>query len=471
MSRQNNAIIIVQGAQYGSEAKGMVAAALGLEREVDFAIRTGTVNAGHTVIYRGTAFKMQQLPVGWTNPRSALVIGPGAYIHPEVLARELQMVLDATGMDLRRRLFIDYRCGLHMPSHTDLARRAGRHYKMGATGKGCSEAVVDKIRNRGDGGVHLFADWLNAHTPRADPDFVGKNLLTDLNVLDTAVLLNQHWKGGAQLLIEGTQGTMLDLHLGPYPFVTHKQTQSGNWIAEAGLSPSLPYEIILVVRCLPIRVAGNSGPLPHEISWVDVCKDINLRLHRFRLPPRVQPETLVAFETACRRVADEYWSKGRLHFEGTAPKDLAGIEYWTPLDREMNPVYVSELHREALTLLSDTQVTDLRRVFEMTTVTGKIRRVAHLDVKTLQNSVILNQPSSIALTFVNHLFPEMWDLTEASQFRSAVGEDSIHDLVQFVARLQVDLSGWDTRVRYVSTGAATECLIPFNINGGPDWYR
>lgn len=360
-------VILIQGAQWGSEAKGMVAAALGRRRSVKYAVRTGTVNAGHTVYYKGRPYKMQQLPCGWVHG-AELVIGPGAYVHPEILDREIRVVEQATGS--YPIVWVDYRCGLHLPVHTERAGRAGRHYTMGATGKGCSEAVVDKIKNRGSGGM-LFSDWRReASHPNAT------------QFCDTVELLNGAYDAGEQILIEGTQGTMLDLHLGPYPYTTHKQCTAAAWITESGLSPSLDYEIVLVARTFPIRVAGNSGPMAGEITWTTLAREINSKLEAAHQSPLIMASSLDVFDRSV---------------------EIAGRE----IDYIDDNHRLSEIHKNALEMLDVKTLIDLRKLFEFTTVTKKLRRVARLDLDLLRYSVMINRPAWIALTFLNYVFPTM----------------------------------------------------------------
>jgi len=446
----NKRIIIVQGAQFGSEAKGVVTAFLAEKREVEFAIRTGTVNAGHTVYYKGKPYKMQQLPTAWVVPKCPdLVIGPGAYIHPFVLNQEIGWINDALGFDIRPALHIDANCGLHLPFHTDRSTESGRHHSMGATGKGCSEAVIDKIRGRGKSGegqqFRLFRDFLQ------NADLTELPNLKGLVLTDTATLLNAAWDRGAQLLIEATQGTLLDLHLGPYPFTTHKQTQCGNWMAEAGLSPSLPTEVVLVARTYPIRVAGNSGPLENEISWVTLARQINDRLRLASLPPRVREESLKIFEDACRDAAlVEY--KPLSHVGRPADPLIWQIERWSPPVREQFARYVSELHATAFRMLPDIVIQDLTRVFEFTTVTKKLRRVAEMDIPALRYSIMLNRPRYLVLTFMNYLEPASWDCTSWEEMPG----DTALDIEDSVRALENDLG---VRIRYVTTGPGVEHIL------------
>lgn len=385
-------IIVVQGGQWGSEAKGMVAAALGRRRAVDFCVRTGTVNAGHTVykaessLKDGVRYVMQQLPVGWVHGAD-LVIGPGAYVHPEIFDHELAMVREA---GYKGTIHVDNRCGLHLPSHTMRATVADRHHKMGATGKGCSEAVIEKISGRGGSGM-LFKDFW----PSSGKD--------DFIWTDTVELLNGGYDAGKQILIEGTQGTFLDLHLGPYPFTTHKQTTAAAWVTEAGLSPALDFEVVLVVRTFPIRVAGNSGPMPQEISWPILAADINRKLAGMDKPPIVSHKALMEFERAI-------WETHR-HIYPNAPSPILQHE-WTPEEREYHRVALSEMNADVIKSLSEETVTELKKLFEFTTVTKKLRRVARLDADMLRYSVMLNRPKWIALTFLNYVFPGLWGKPE-----------------------------------------------------------
>lgn len=461
ISNTANPIIVVQGGFWGSESKGAICAALGHIEQADIMVRTGTVNAGHTVYYNGFPFAMQQLPVGWTNPKTVLYLGPGAYIHPEILAREIAWINKATGTDVRSRLYIDYRCGLHLPSHTMKAKSADRHHKMGATGKGCSEAVVDKIAGRGTARGRLFKQWLDES--RESVQFEHEELLLGLEFEDVPALLNSSWDEGAKVIIEGTQGTLLDLHLGPYPYTTHKQTQAASWIAECGLSPALPYEIVSVVRTYPIRVAGNSGPMPREIGWPDLARKINRRLAERGLPPRVQEDSIRQFEAACREVAADFiqfMGIGERELlgdwgAGVKPADLWKIENWTQGTREASPnlqEYVSELHAKALNLLPGSVVEDLRHLFELTTVTKKLRRIAELDESLLRYSCMLNRPAYLALTFINYMFPETWGMTRWAD----MSIDTMGLILNMCQQLETRTG---CPIRYISTGPETKHIL------------
>lgn len=404
-------IIIVQGGWYGSEAKGLVTHKLTIERSVDVAIRTGTVNAGHTVYHDGRPYAMQQLPVSWVKPNCTLVLGPGAYISPQIFYREVMWIADAlriSVLETLKRIKVDFNCGIHLPSHTDLSTISGRHHSMGATGKGCSEAVIDKIKSRGNSPC-TFNNWLIQNNEHAFWQMV-----YDVCLTDTVRYVNLCFDGGQQLLIEGTQGTLLDLHLGPYPFTTHKQTQAANWMAEAGLSCTLPTELWLVLRTFPIRVAGNSGPLPNELSWVDFATRLAENGH-----PIVADWALAEFDIKVMEILHRYSD----HPPAIDPA------YWTPNQRNTHQAAASEIHREAFRACPVEVQQELVKLFEFTTVTKKLRRIANWDWPTFDQTITLNRPHKIALTFMNYQSPHNWGATGTEQL-----DEVALDYIAYVAR-------------------------------------
>ena len=237
-------VTVVIGGQYGSEAKGKVASFLA--NEFDMAVRTGAPNAGHTVINNGEIFRLQQIPVTFVNPNCVLCIGAGGLIDPEILKREVAVTGAAA------RLFIDPQAGVleekHVLAETEIKKT------IGSTGKGCGAALVDRI-------------WRK--------DFkLAKDFLKGYRIADVAEMLNNGLDAGKNILVEGTQGFGLSIYHGNYPFTTSRDTTAANFLAEAGLSPRVPLEIILVIRTYPIRVAGNSGPLKNETTWAALSQKI-----------------------------------------------------------------------------------------------------------------------------------------------------------------------------------------------------
>lgn len=380
-------ITIIQGAQYGSEAKGTIAGWLATTRHYDFAVRTGAINAGHTVYYEGRPYAMQQLPVAWVNPQVKLVIGPGAYVHLPTLEREVDMVRDSTGLDLKPRIYIDHRAALHTAECEAESKEVNRHHLIGATGKGCAEAVVHKIQDRGNRELLMS---------RVHPDW---------QYVDVPGLLTRSYDEGAAIMLEGTQGELLDFHLGPWPYVTSRQTTAAAWVTEAGLSPTLGYELVLVARTYPIRVAGNSGPLPGEITWPMLAREIRRKLafkgHGEEHPLWIGEVALEAFEKETRRIGEA---------RGVA---LDRHHLWLPGTRLAYKDLLSEYSTRALENLDSRDRAELKKLFEFTTVTRKLRRVATFNHEEFRRVVERLKPTWIALTFLNYYFPELHGATDA----------------------------------------------------------
>ena len=390
-------ISIIQGGQFGSEAKGAIAAYLCEKDGVDYNVRTGATNAGHTCYYKGKPYAMQQLGVGWVNPDTTLVVGAGALIDPTILEREVAMVSEATGEDIKHRLFIDHRAGLHLPVHQQRSADSGRHVKIGATGKGCSEALIDRIRGRGEGNLMFGTSaWAK-----------------DFNTGDTEQMLNNAWDQGARIQLEGTQGQGLDLYLGPYPYVTHKQTGPAQWMLECGLSPSLPNEITLVIRTFPIRVAGDSGPMRRETSWLQLAGQINAKRRASGFDPIVAEESLEVWSTALDVAGREFPIP-----DGKSPHDQ---HTWGKHDRADYNGTLSQLNAAAWSMVPAPIQADLRKLFELTTVTKKLRRIAEFDTIQFNETCRQVRPRHVAVTFANYLWPKHWFDTTGVPNGSPIG--------------------------------------------------
>jgi adenylosuccinate synthase len=199
---------------------------------------------------------MQQLPCGWTNPEANMVLGPGAVISPEILDRELAL---ATRFfpDMPTRVWIDERATILT---TDDAEEEGHtdgilHERIGSTGEGVGAArhkKLDRVLSR--------LTIARQMTLWAHP----------VNVVNTTPKMRQWIENGHNVLLEGTQGYGLSMHLGHWPYVTTSNCTAQQMASDAGV-PRVD-EVIMVVRTYPIRVAGNSGPLAGEITWEDVSR-------------------------------------------------------------------------------------------------------------------------------------------------------------------------------------------------------
>jgi adenylosuccinate synthase len=372
-------IKIVIGGQYGSESKGLMVAHLVNEFDADYCVRTGSINAGHTVYFKGKKYVNQLIPVGWVNKKTKLILGSGTYVEIKMLEDEIKMINEAfnDGSDVRERLFIDYRCGLHTDEHMHKEKELNLHGKMGSTGKGVMEAIVSKMKRD--------LDYKNFGLLEQDK-------ISKYNVADTAVMLNEAYFGKEQIVIEGTQGALLDYHFGHYPYVTSRQTGVCAWLSECGLPHNIFTDIFSVIRTFPIRVAGNSGYMGNEIKWQDLARDLNKKLADTCKEEIVSEDDLKMFEEAESQVmANHNILKHPIHM--------------TAGERVENSQFLSDFHSEVFASLPVDVYERLKKFFEVTTVTKKLRRIAELNLVELNYSNMLNNPNSLVVNFLNYKFP------------------------------------------------------------------
>lgn len=242
---------VIVGGQYGSEGKGHIASYLA--REYDVLVRVGGPNAGHKVFMSPTPYIHHQLPSGTLRNTSArLVIAPGAVLNVDLLLKEMSEC--KVEVD---RLFIDPQA--MVITGQDIVREGGLVERIGSTGQGVGMATARRITDRGK-----------------KTKLVGDVKELRKYVRETWEILEQAYKAGARILVEGTQGTGLSLYHGQYPFVTSRDTTVSGCLSEAGISPRRVRKAIIVCRTYPIRVqdpdGGTSGEMSQEISWTTISK-------------------------------------------------------------------------------------------------------------------------------------------------------------------------------------------------------
>lgn len=431
-------VIIIQGGQYGSEGKGQIAAEVAHREGVTHAVRTGSINAGHTVYYKGKKFSMQIIPTAWVYPNIKLVLGAGCYIEPSILANEVRMINEAMPEhgDVRHRLFVDDRCVWFGEREKKESEKANRHHAMGATGKGCSEAIIAKMRDRGDD--------LSAYRRV----FASQDESNQYTKLDTVNLLYRRLEMGDDILLEGTQGSLLDFVTGPYPYVTSRMTSSAAWLAEAGLPP-VNVDTVLVCRSYPIRVAGNSGPMPDEISWPILARRMNKILEARGLGPIVEESALQAFESVLRDAIIEYFPDV---VDDVGADFITAMHHWSDTQRVRHRVCLSEANAIALRRLPEDVLSKLT-FFEKTTVTRKLRRISQFSSHEVRKAIIMNAPSRIAYTFLNYDFPELYNVTDCGVLFS----DPIYG--EKIDRMERELG---VKIDYISTGPLPEHVLAWS---------
>jgi adenylosuccinate synthase len=243
-------IHIVMGGQFGSEGKGAFIHWYCRKYRPAAVVRTGGPNAGHSMIVNGNVHKMQGIPCAWDVPESLLVIAPGSVIDSQVIVREMA---EARSCGYNPMLCVDNRATLLTRTHSAEEAESGLVGRLGSTAHGIGAARADRI-------------WRTADLARCSDELAPW-------LGDAAPVLLDLLEDGEEILVETPQGWGLSLHGPYYPFCTSHDLTPAQALADCGL-PIGGHEIVvtMVLRTMPIRVAGNSGPLAHETSWETLAK-------------------------------------------------------------------------------------------------------------------------------------------------------------------------------------------------------
>lgn len=264
MKAKNKQVMAIVGGQYGSEGKGVVAKHYANNFNVH--VRVGGPNAGHCFVHKGVEYKMQSIPCGWVNPDAALVIGRGAVVDIEQMQKEIKQI-ELVDPSITDRIFVDAGAMVIDNRHREEENGVSGdiHQRIGSTGKGVGAARVAFMR-RDDSLIEKAATAL--------PRYGLEKMLME----NTAGYLYTMNKNRGNILLEGTQGFGLSLVHGPHPYVTSADTTAGQLLVDCGLPPQSLTDSLLVVRSMPIRVAGNSGHMKGEVSWDEVSSKIGKKV-------------------------------------------------------------------------------------------------------------------------------------------------------------------------------------------------
>lgn len=270
----NHKLTVVYGGQWGSEGKGQVAAHIAVEdaQSLILSVRVGGPNAGHTITGAdGKVRKVQQVPVaGFVRQDSRLYIGASGFVLLDVLERELAWLAETWGGPLKAPpLIIDHKAILITEAHMKAERSLKKD--IGSTGEGVGAATADKVWRKPD--ITIEAQW------EKDPaigDLFDRYGVVMGNVQEELThMLSAGWAQKRHLIVEGTQGYMLSLNTsGGYPYVTSRDCGPEALMGQIGLSfrafDPKNTSVLCTLRTFPIRVGGNSGPLPNEVTWEDM---------------------------------------------------------------------------------------------------------------------------------------------------------------------------------------------------------
>ena len=245
-------VTVVVGGQYGSEGKGKVTHWLAREQRAQYAIRVGGPNSGHTVVENGRRVVLRHLPTPVLIEGVIGVIPAGAYLDVDVLLREVE----ETGLTKDRLLIHPSAVVIDDSMRAD-ERKAGLVEGIASTGQGVGGAVAQRAMRRTS---VTFAGGMTSLRGFVRPD------------LDR--ILASALARGERAIVEGTQGFGLSiLHGGHYPYATSRDTTAAGALSEVGLSPRDVDCVALTLRTFPIRVGGNSGPLPLETTWEMIARN------------------------------------------------------------------------------------------------------------------------------------------------------------------------------------------------------
>lgn len=282
--------VVLLGAQWGDEGKGKATDLLG--EAVDYVVRyQGGNNAGHTVVIGDQKYALHLLPSGILSPNVIPVIGNGVVIDPAVLLQEIKD-LSERGINTSK-LKISTNAHLITPYHRTIDKVSERFLgkaKIGTTGRGIGPAYADKINRIGirvqdlfdpsilkqkiEAALHdknqILIKVFNRKGITVDEvlsEYLGYADILKPYVADTALLLDEALKAGKNVLLEGSQGTLLDVDHGTYPFVTSSNPTAGGASTGSGIGPTKITRVIGILKAYTTRV--GSGPFPTELFDAD----------------------------------------------------------------------------------------------------------------------------------------------------------------------------------------------------------
>jgi len=277
-------VMAVLGAQWGDEGKGKIVDVLSAEADVVGRFQGGA-NAGHTIMIGDCETILHQLPSGIMRDQTQCILGNGMVIDPIGLVQEIQ-TLEKRGIGIRDRIHIALQAHIVTPLHKlrdAVAEKARGTQAIGTTQRGIGPCYADKVNRTGLRGWDLLdASALNlkiqqqleaigglniTDTQRSDCQRQTDAFLTAASQIapyieDTVGLIHTYLAEGRRILVEGAQGSLLDIDFGTYPYVTSSNTTAGNIATGLGIGPRQIDQIIGVYKAYNTRV--GSGPFPTE---------------------------------------------------------------------------------------------------------------------------------------------------------------------------------------------------------------
>jgi adenylosuccinate synthase len=277
--------LVIVGAQWGDEAKGKIVDFVADRADV-VARYSGGNNAGHTVTALGQEFKFHLLPAGVLHPECTAVLAAGMVVCPRSLVAEIERTEAQAGR--LARILVSEAAHVVLPHHMSLDRleeEARGENKIGTTSRGIGPAYTDKVQRSGirmgefvdermfprrlqavlSAKARLF-ELFGEPVPRFETVYGEYRVYAEAlrpYVGDAALAVQEAVDAGKNVLLEGAQGTFLDLDLGTYPYVTSSHPVAGGACLGTGLGPRDIHSVLGVCKAYSTRV--GEGPFPTEL--------------------------------------------------------------------------------------------------------------------------------------------------------------------------------------------------------------
>ena len=277
---------ILLGLQWGDEGKGKIVDFLAPRYHMVARFQGGP-NAGHTLEFDGIKQVLHQIPSGIFRENILNLIGNGVVLDPQVFREEAESIAKF-GINVKKNLFISKKAQLILPTHRllDAAHEQAKGFgKIGSTLRGIGPAYEDKVARVGirvgdileEDFKSKFSQAIGQHVEALnhlhytcdrealDREFLeGIEYLKQFNLVDGEYFIDEQLKKGLRVLAEGAQGSMLDLDMGSYPFVTSSNTIAAGTCTGLGLAPSRVGRVMGIFKAYCTRV--GSGPFPTELN-------------------------------------------------------------------------------------------------------------------------------------------------------------------------------------------------------------
>jgi len=235
---------VIVGAFWGDEGKGKISSYLALKDKLDFCVRTGSVNAAHTVWIDGKKYALHMVPAAFINPKTRLLIAAGANVDVKTFFSEVEQT------NVQGRIAIDQNASIIEEKHSAADKASAVNRGIGTTGRGVGPAIEERVRR-------------TAKLAKDLPELKGY-------ITDQVQEVNDGLDAGKNVLLEGTQGFMLSLFFGTYPYVTGRDTGAAAICSEAGVGPTRVDDVLIVYKSFMTRV--GAGSLPGELTKEEAQK-------------------------------------------------------------------------------------------------------------------------------------------------------------------------------------------------------